>query len=114
MPLVILYSNVEPESTALEGILSKATKITARELGKPESIVMARTSFGDPMMLNGTTEPALLVEIEGLGTDDSATGTLTNAFCDFGKDELGVDPARTFVKLHNVPRGRWGNGYKVF
>lgn len=114
MPLVTLHSNAQPDPEEVAALLREATSITARELGKPESVVMARACLGSPMMFAGTPEPTLLVEIEGLGTEDSATGPLTDAFCDLGKERLAIDPARIFVKLHDVPRGRWGSGYRVF
>lgn len=114
MPLVTLYSNVSPEPEIVDSLLKEATTITARELGKPESIVMARACLDDPMTMAGTADPAFLVEIEGLGAEDVATQGLTDAFCELGYSELGVQPNRTFVKLHDVSRGRWGSDHKVF
>ena len=114
MPLVTLYSNVERAPEIVTELLREATTITARELEKPESIVMARACMGDPMAMAGTEDPTLLVEVEGLGAEDTASQGLTDAFCDLGQSALGVDPSRTFVKLHDVPRGRWGSNHKVF
>ncbi|MDF1852618.1 MAG: phenylpyruvate tautomerase MIF-related protein [Verrucomicrobiales bacterium] len=114
MPLVTLYSNADPAPETVAGLLQEATTITAQELEKPESIVMARARLGEPMAMAGTTAPTFLVEVEGLGASDSATQGLTDAFCELGQRVLGVDPTRTFVKLHDVPRGRWGSNHKVF
>lgn len=114
MPLVTITSNVERAPEKVVTLLREATAIVSRELGKPESVVMAHARLGEFLMLGGSVDPALLVEIEGLGVESEVTGALCEAFCRLGETELSVDPGRTFVKVHDVPRGQWGADGKVF
>lgn len=114
MPLVTVYSNVERAPEHIVNLLRAATEITARELGKPESVVMGRACLGEAMIMGGSSAPTLLVEIEGLGVDSGVTEELCREFCRLGESELSVDPKRVFVKVLDVPRGQWGTDGRVF
>lgn len=113
MPLVSIYTSIsvgEPDK-----ILSLVTKLAAAELGKPESIMMARLEAESDLSFGGTTdEPAALFEVEGIELSDEKAGPLTTKLCDFAEAELEVPKSRVFVKLTNVPRGMWGGNGKVY
>jgi len=114
MPLIQIRTNVSLSKEATNELLKEATTIAARELGKPESIIMATASTGAAMMFGGTDAPTALFEIEGIELSAEPTGALCTALCDIAAEHLSTPPDRVFVKLTNVPRGLWGGNRKVY
>lgn len=114
MPLIKIQTNQGIPAEAAAGILSRATAITARELGKPESIMMATLGTETAMTLGGSADPTALFEIEGIELSPEPTESLCRQLCDLAEESLSVPANRVFVKLTNVPRGCWGGNRKVY
>lgn len=114
MPLIQIRTNVSLSEEATTVLLKEATTITARELGKPESIMMATASNGAAMLFGGTNDPTALFEIEGIELEAAPAPALCDALCDLAEAQLQVPANRVFVKLTNVPRGFWGGNRKVY
>ena len=114
MPLIQIRTNADLSDEQTNALLKEATTIAARELGKPESIMMATASIGAAMLFGGTDGPTALFEIEGIELSDEPTGALCEALCDLAEQQLSVPANRVFVKLTNVPRGNWAGNRKVY
>jgi phenylpyruvate tautomerase PptA (4-oxalocrotonate tautomerase family) len=114
MPLVRIQTNVALECSDADALANSATAIVARELGKPESITMAAVEAGAVMTFGGTGEPTALFEIEGIDMSAEPADFLCQALTDLAESSLGVEAARVFVKLTNVPRGYWAGDRKVY
>ncbi|MDA7920335.1 phenylpyruvate tautomerase MIF-related protein [Verrucomicrobiales bacterium] len=114
MPLIQIRTNVPLSEEATNELLKKATTIAARELGKPESIMMATASTGAPMLFGGTDGPTALFEIEGIELSSDPANALCLALSELAEAELQAPADRVFVKLTNVPRGNWAGNRKVY
>lgn len=113
MPLVSIYTS-NPVSNPSE-ILTDVTKLVAAELGKPESITMAKLEPQSHLAFGGSTsEPAALFEIEGIELSDETALPLTEKLCRFAEDKLATPRNRVFVKLASIPRGMWGGNGRVY
>ena len=114
MPLIQIRTNVSLSEEATASLLKEATTITARELGKPESIMMATASTGAAMLFGGTDGATALFEIEGIELSPDPAGALCEALSDLAEAHLKAPADRVFVKLTNVPRGQWAGNRKVY
>ena len=114
MPLIQIRTNVSLLEEATTELLKEATTITARELGKPESIMMATASTGAAMLFGGTDGPTALFEIEGIELTPEPAKGLCEALSDLAESHLEASADRVFVKLTNVPRGNWAGNRKVY
>ncbi len=114
MPLIQIRTNVSLSEEATTELLKEATTITARELGKPESIMMATASTGAAMLFGGTDGPTALFEIEGIELTPEPAKGLCEALSDLAESHLEASADRVFVKLTNVPRGNWAGNRKVY
>ena len=114
MPLIQIRTNVSLSEEATTELLKKATTVAARELSKPESIMMAAASTGAAMLFGGTDGPTALFEIEGIELSSEPANALCLALSDLAEAELHVPADRVFVKLTNVPRGNWAGNRKVY
>lgn len=114
MPLVKIQTNQPLDSAAAESLAKAAIKVVAEVLGKPEAVTMATVDAGKTLVFGGTSEPAALFEIEGLGSDAEPMQALTTGLCELAESTIGVSGSRIFVKLASVPRGFWAQDRKVF
>ncbi|MDF1738912.1 MAG: phenylpyruvate tautomerase MIF-related protein [Verrucomicrobiales bacterium] len=114
MPLIQIRTNASLSNEQTNALLREATTITARELGKPESIMMATASAGAAMLFGGTDGPTALFEIEGIELSSGPANALCLALSDLAESHLQVPADRVFVKLTNVPRGNWAGNRKVY
>lgn len=114
MPLIQIRTNVSLSKEATNELLKKATTVAARELGKPESIMMATASTGAAMLFGGTDGATALFEIEGIELSSDPANALCEALSDLAESELQAPADRVFVKLTNVPRGNWAGNRKVY
>jgi len=114
MPLVKIHTNVSPPESERESLAAEAGAIVAEEIGKPESIMMARLEAGACLTFGGTAEPSALFEIEGIELSADPTEALCHRLSDLAEARLGAPAARVFVKLTHVPRGAWAGNRKVY
>lgn len=114
MPLIQIQTNVTASPDQSNGLLSQATEIAARELGKPASVMMATLDAGKAMTFGGTSEPTALFEIEGIELSPEPADALCQQLSDLAEKQLQVPANRVFVKLTNVPRGYWAGNRKVY
>jgi phenylpyruvate tautomerase PptA (4-oxalocrotonate tautomerase family) len=113
MPLVTIYCSNKVADP--EDLLEKVTSLVAGELGKPESITMARLEDEATLAFGGKTDPpSALFEIEGIELPVDKAGPLTERLCLLAEETLTTPQNRVFVKLSNVPRGMWGGNGKVY
>jgi len=114
MPLVQIHTNVAVERPEADELAIKAGGIVAREIGKPESVMMALLQPDASLTFGGTTAPTALFEIEGIELSADHADALTASLSDLAEEQLGVPGSRVFVKLTNVPRGNWAGNRKVY
>ncbi|MGA1624351.1 MAG: phenylpyruvate tautomerase MIF-related protein [Prochlorothrix sp.] len=98
-----------PEANATEMLLKRLSSRLAQHLGKPESYVMTALESGIPMTFAGTTDPVCYVEIKNVGSMSSQqTKTMSQDFCQYISDTLGVDRNRIYIEFADAQGYLWG------
>lgn len=108
MPYVKIQSNTHLNEQQAKDLLAKVSRLTARELGKPESYVMVALEPVTSMMFAGSDEPLAYLELKSIGLPDSKTAQLSEALCGVMEDSLGISKDRVYIEFADAPRKMWG------
>lgn len=106
MPILSLHTNVSIKDK--ETLLKDASAMVSSALGKPEGYVMIRLEDNQSMSFAGTTEPLAYVELKSLGLSSDQTHSLSVTICIFIEQQLGIDPARTYIEFASPERAMFG------
>jgi len=106
MPVLSLHTNIAIKDK--ETLLKDASTMVSSALGKPEGYVMIRLSDNETMSFAGTTEPLAYVELKSLGLSSDQTNSLSVTICIFIEQQLGIDPARTYIEFASPERAMFG------
>jgi len=92
--------------------LKKFSEFAAKELGKPESLIMVDYTLNPRLMFGGVlTKPCFLLHIASLGNITPETNEIySKAFSEFLTQELGIDYDSGYI-IFNDP-GKANYGYK--
>ena len=82
MPLLRIQTNAAIDDQTNELLLGEASKVVARELGKPESFVMIAVEAATQMMFAGSSSPTAFLELRSIGLNEIAAPSLSQALCD--------------------------------
>lgn len=106
MPYLKIQTNVALEPGP--SLLAKASRLIAKQLGKPERYVMVTLEPERTMSFAGTNAPLAYLELKSIGLPRSATTELSKALCEFIRDELGIPPERVYIEFRDSDAGLWG------
>ncbi|KAF5476337.1 macrophage migration inhibitory factor homolog isoform X3 [Juglans microcarpa x Juglans regia] len=109
MPCLNISTNVSLEGVDTSSILSEATSIVAKLIGKPEAYVMIVLKGSVPMSFGGTEQPAAygeLVSIGGLNPD--VNKKLSAAIATILESKLKVPKSRYFLKFYDSKGSNFG------
>ncbi|XP_028157647.1 macrophage migration inhibitory factor homolog [Ostrinia nubilalis] len=101
MPHLRIETNV-PKNSISQDFLSKATKVIAKTLGKPEQYCAVSVIPDLPMSFSGTTEPcaiATLMSIGALGVEENKKHA--KVLYELVQKELGVPTDRMYITFQN-------------
>lgn len=112
MPLLEIITNTVVDSEQV--IATRASKLTAELLAKPESYVMVRIQTEQSLLFAGSNEPAALVQLKSLGLPEKNTAELSASICDFISSEFYIDSARIYIEFSNPERHMWGWDKRTF
>ena len=115
MPFIdILPSIPGPSEAEVPAFVARVAAITARSLGKPESVMMVRLSPASTMQFAGTDGPCCFVDVRVIGTPGTdAAHALNAALSSEMEVTLGIPAARVFVVFTDVSRSSWGVGGRM-
>ena len=110
MPLIKIQSSIsQPESTAVQNLLTNLSASLAKHLSKPESYVMTAFESDVPMTFGGTFDPVCYVEIKSVGTMSSdKTKAMSQDFCSQISEKLNVDTNRIYIEFADAKGYLWG------
>ena len=106
MPYINLQTNANVPDRGT--FLKEFSSLGARELGKPESYVMAALDDGAEMLFGGTDDPCAFMECKSIGLTESQTAKLSAALCKFISDTLSIPSDRVYIEFSGVPGSMWG------
>jgi phenylpyruvate tautomerase len=115
MPLLNLYSSAEiPDGVGRE-LLSAASRLLSRELGKPEAYVMTSIVPRARMYFAGSDAPACYAEVKNIGHfDGKLTRRLSAALSELVAKHAGVPKDRVYIEFADVTAERWGFDGETF
>ncbi|MDD5036862.1 MAG: phenylpyruvate tautomerase MIF-related protein [Methylococcaceae bacterium] len=108
MPYLKIQLNRSLEAEKSQPFLALVSQQTAKELGKPESYVMAELTTNPAMLFAGTDEPAAYVELKSIGLPSVQHKALSQLLCSLLEQELGVPPGRIYIEFTDVKGACWG------
>ena len=108
MPYLKIQTNQTVNPTQAQALISKASKLVASELGKPENYVMVALSPPVPMVFAGTDAPTAYLELKSIGLPSSITGDLSQALCTLIENDLAISKDRVYIEFTDAPRAMWG------
>ncbi|PWA58566.1 macrophage migration inhibitory factor [Artemisia annua] len=109
MPCLNLSTNVNLDGIDTSAILSDATSVVAKLIGKPEAYVMIVLKGSVPMAFGGTEEPAAYGEIVSIGgLNPDVNKKLSAAVADILSTKLSVPKSRFFLKFFDAKGSFFG------
>ena len=108
MPYVKIQTNITIAPDVQRTLLATVSRQVADALNKPERYVMVEANGDAPLVFGGSDDPAAYVELKSIGLADTQTQQLSQIVCTMLKEELGIDPARTYIEFIAIPRAFWG------
>ena len=108
MPYLKIQTNQTINPDQAQALISKASKLVASELGKPENYVMVALSPPVPMLFAGTDAPTAYLELKSIGLPSSRTGDLSQALCTLIENDLAISKNRIYIEFADAPRAMWG------
>ena len=107
MPCLRIQTNVEPDPSALPGLLAVLSKEVAAALGKGERYVMVALDAGTPMLFDGSDAPLAYLELKSIGLP-AQTGALSRRLCRAVGEGLGIPADRIYIEFADAPPHLWG------
>lgn len=89
-------------------LLSDASQLVAKKLGKPENYVMVAIEPPIPMSFAGSTEPTAYLELKSIGLPETKTQELSTALCGLIEKNTSINKDRIYIEFANAPRAMWG------
>jgi len=108
MPYLTIQTNRAVSPDRHEPLLAAASRLLAKELGKPESYVMVSLNGGVPLLFAGTGEPAAYAELKSIGLPAGQTKSLSRAICGLLEQQLDIPPARVYIEFTDIKGSHWG------
>jgi phenylpyruvate tautomerase PptA (4-oxalocrotonate tautomerase family) len=108
MPYLKIQTNLPVGKKSRHTILRNASSLVARELGKPEGLVMVALQPDTTMFFAATDDPVAFLELKSVGLPGKKTRQLSQALCELIEQHLGIAKDRVYVKFISVNRGMWG------
>lgn len=108
MPYLKIQLNRPVEPEAARSLLAKASADLARELGKPESYVMAELTNNPHMIFGGTDAPAAYLELKSIGLPAGSHKALSRSLAVLLEQGAGIPPARVYIEFTDVKGNSWG------
>jgi len=108
MPYLTIQTNRPVSPDQREPLLAAASRLLAKELGKPEAYVMVGLNSEVPMLFAGTGEPAVYAELKSIGLPAGQIKSLSRAICSLLEQQLDISPARVYIEFTDIKGGHWG------
>ena len=114
MPFLKIQTNCSVDDARRGSLLTRASRIVAEGLGKPERYVMVALEAEAPMVFAGSDSPLAYLELKSIGLPETRTAELSRALSEFVHSELGITQERVYIEFADAPRKMWGWNGGVF
>jgi phenylpyruvate tautomerase PptA (4-oxalocrotonate tautomerase family) len=108
MPYLKIQTNQTVDGARCQAIITKASQLVARQLGKPEGYMMVTLQPGAALVFAGKPDPAAFLEMKSIGLPSSKTKAVSKMLCEFVEAELKVPKDRIYIEFADAPGAMWG------
>lgn len=108
MPYLKIQTNLPLDDQATETLMAKASRLVAKQLGKPESYVMVAVDAPKPMLFAGDAAPLGYLELKSVGLLQAKTADLSQALCKLMEEEAGINKGRIYIEFASASGPMWG------
>ncbi|MDD2706496.1 MAG: phenylpyruvate tautomerase MIF-related protein [Verrucomicrobiae bacterium] len=108
MPYIMIQTNAKIDAVRSQEIASQISSFAAKQLSKPESVVMTAIEANTAMTFGGSAAPAAYVEVKSIGFPAAKAAEHSAAFCGFLEKELGLPKNRVFIEFTDIKGALWG------
>ncbi len=108
MPYLKITTSKNLDAEQTRGLLTAASQLAARQLGKPERYMMVTADPPAAMVLAGSDAPCAFLELRGIGLPAAKTADLSRALCELVESRLGIPKDRVYLNFVDVPGNLWG------
>jgi len=112
MPYLKFQTNKQLENE--EDIITKVSKLVARELEKSEEYVMVAVEPNVKMSFGGSFEPTVFIQLKSIGLPESKTKQISAALSNLMEEELGIPNDHVYIEFTDVKRTFWGYNGSTF
>ncbi len=106
MPCLKIMTN--QEISGPNEFMAKASERVCAVLGKPEEVMMVTLEDECRMFFAGSRQPAVYMELKGIGLDESFSEKLSAELCLLVSQALDVAQDRVYIVFEGVERKMWG------
>jgi phenylpyruvate tautomerase PptA (4-oxalocrotonate tautomerase family) len=104
MPYLKIQTNLPVDEVAKHKTVIRASKLVARELGKPETCIMITFAPVQTMSFAGNEKPCAYLELKSIGLPEDKTGSLSKSLCRLMEKALKIPASRVYIEFAD-PRG---------
>jgi len=108
MPLLKIQTNHALEPAAQQTLITRASKVVADMLGKPERYVMVSLEQNPAMLFGGSGAPLAYLELKSIGLPRSRTADLSRQLTTLVRDATGVSEDRVYIEFADAAHDLWG------
>lgn len=111
MPYIKTTTNVKIPAPTYECLKAEFAEAIELFPGKSEAWLMVAFEDETPMYFKGSPDPCAMVEVNLFGSvQPAAADAMSARVCAFLGEELGIDPARIYIKYSGTENWGW-NGH---
>lgn len=114
MPYLTIQTGLALDTATQKKILTRASSLVARELGKPERYVMVAFAPERPMLFAGTDAPCAYLQLKSIGLPKNKTGAISKSLCQLVSEEMRIPAERVYIEFANAEGPMWGWDGGVF
>ena len=115
MPLVRITGSQDMDKEKKLKIMQTITQKVSEITGKPKKYILIVFEQACDMLLGGSEEKSLFLEVKSIGAlDPERTNRISRELCDFLSSETGVGSDRINIEFRDVESAMWGWNGKTF
>lgn len=108
MPTLILRTNCPLGAESRTALSARLSRFTAHATSKPEQWVMILIQDDQTMLFAGTSAPCAFVEFKNVGLADADMPDISSGLCKLLQEQIGIEPARTYIEFASAEPQHWG------
>ncbi len=108
MPFLSLTTNVDIAAVNAESLLRDLSAAIAKSTGKPESVVQIQVAGGVKMLMAGSLDPTVNIDVKSISLQAAAAKTLSAQLTAVAVNALGVRADRVHISFASYAASMWG------